>query len=106
MYHNDYNYNCISGGLSVDWLSNKLYISRCDHLEVIDLINGYRKELNLSATCNFQLNSIVVDPTNRYTINTMCAIIIIVYTYHIIIIDQIQLLRIVAALEQVLNEIE
>ena len=36
----------------------------------------------------------------------MCAIIIIVYTYHIIIIDQIQLLRIVAAPEQVLNEIE
>ena len=52
---------CISGWLSVDWLSNKLYYSHI-HLEVIDLNNGYRKELNSTTA----YNSIAVDPTNRY----------------------------------------
>ena len=55
---------CISGGLSVDWLSNKMYILGYSHihLEVIDLNNGYSKELN--STTAYSL--IAVDPTNRY----------------------------------------
>ena len=53
---------CISGWLSVDWLSNKLYILGFSHIQVIDLNNGYRKELN--STTPYSL--IAVDPTNRY----------------------------------------
>ena len=53
---------CISGWLSVDWLSNKLYILGFSHIQVIDLNNGYRKELNSTTA----YNSIAVDPTNRY----------------------------------------
>ena len=59
-------YYCISGGLSVDWLSNKLYIRGYNHLEVIDLNNGYRKELNSTTVYNSGRNVIAVDPTNRY----------------------------------------
>ena len=87
----------ISGGLSVDWLSNKLYISGNDRLGVVDLSNGYHKELNSTTSAYYFGGNIVVDPTNRY--NTMC--MIMVYC----IVDQMPLL-IVASLEQVLNEID
>ena len=86
----------ISDGLSVDWLSNKLYISGNDRLGVVDLSNGYHKELNSTTSAHYYFGgNIVVDPTNRY--NTMC--MIMVYC----IVDQMPLL-IVASLEQVLNE--
>ena len=54
---------CFSGGLSVDWLSNKLYILGYghNHLEVIDLNNGYSKELK-----SITAYSLAVDPINRY----------------------------------------
>ena len=69
-------YYCISAGLSVDWLSNKLYVRGYNHIEVIDLNNGYRKELNLRTVYHSgrnsiavgTINSIAVDPTNRYNV--------------------------------------
>ena len=85
----------ISVGLSVDWLSNKLYISGYDHLGVVDLSNGYHKELNSTTSAYLSGDTTAVDPTNRY--GTMC--MIMVYC----IVDQMPLL-IVASLEQVLND--
>ena len=84
---------CISGGLSVDWLSNKLYILGYshNHLEVIDLNNGYRKELNSTTS----YNSIAVDPTNRY--NAMRVTIV----YHML--SNLMPLLIILHHEQVLN---
>ena len=64
---NHYHY-CISDGLSVDWLSNKLYVRGYNHIEVIDLNNGYRKELNSTTVYNSGRNLIAVDPTNRYNV--------------------------------------
>ena len=43
----------ISDGLSVDWLSNKLYISGNDRLGVVDLSNGYHKELNSTTSAYY-----------------------------------------------------
>ena len=64
----NYYYYCISDGLSVDWLSNKLYVHGYNHIEVIDLNNGYRKELNSIIARRTGQNLIAVDPTNRYNV--------------------------------------
>lgn len=55
--------HCTTEGLSVDWLSDKLYWGNGSHgvLEVLDLNSGYRKALTVPVT-----ESVVVDPANRY----------------------------------------
>ena len=61
-----YDYCCFSDGLSVDWISDKLYWINSDGLiEILDLKNGFHKELYTTSVGYSGQHSIVVDPINR-----------------------------------------
>ena len=56
-----------TGGLSVDWINNKIYFvddRGNDYIGVLDFINNQFMELITTSVGN--LEDIVVDPTTRY----------------------------------------